>query len=68
MLKSLFVILGVGVICAASAGDALAMSRWEKALVQRYTSHEKCNGAGAPEWGRRSMERWRAAQRAHHRY
>ena len=67
MLKGLLLVAGVAVVCAGSATNAAAMSNWEKALVQRYTSQEKCDGRGAPAWGRASMQRYRAAQRSHRR-
>jgi hypothetical protein len=67
MLRGLLLVMGVAVGCAGFATHAAAMSKWEKALLARYTNHEKCDGRNAPPWGRASMERWRAAQRAHHR-
>ena len=68
MLKGLFLVAGVAVACAGFVTNAAAMSKWERALIQRYTSKEKCTGAGAPAWGRASMERWRNAQRSRRNY
>jgi hypothetical protein len=63
MLKGLILVLGGAIGCAGFASHAAAMSKWEKALLQRYASKEKCDGRNAPAWGRASMQRWRAAQR-----
>ena len=63
MLKGLVLVLGMAVASTAFAANAAAGSKWERALVQRYTSKEKCDGRGAPAWGRASMQRWRSAQR-----
>ena len=63
MLKGLFLVMGLAIACAGVPSEAAAMSKWEKALIQRYTSKEKCDGRNAPAWGRASMQRWRAAQR-----
>ena len=67
MLKGLFLVAGVAVACAGFATNAAAMSKWERALMQRYTSNEKCDERGAPAWGRASMHRWRASQRSQQR-
>jgi len=68
MLKGLLLLLGVAVAGAGFASNAAAMSQWERALIQRYTSKEKCDERNAPAWGRASMQRWRNSQRAHQRY
>jgi hypothetical protein len=67
MRKGLFLVIGVTLACAGCTGSAAAMSQWERALIQRYTSKEKCDGHNAPAWGRASMQRWRNAQRAYQR-
>lgn len=67
MLKGLFLVAGVAVASAGFVTDASAMSQWEKALIQRYASKEKCDGRGAPAWGRASMQRYQASQRGHYR-
>jgi hypothetical protein len=63
VLKGLVIVMGAAVACAGFTGSAAAMSKWERALIQRYTSHEKCDESRAPAWGRASMARWRASQR-----
>jgi hypothetical protein len=40
------------------------MPKWEKDLLKRYAHSKPCDGRGAPAWGKASMQRWRAAQRA----
>jgi hypothetical protein len=65
MVKGLLLMAGVAVACAGFASNAAASSKWERALIQRYTSKEKCDGRNAPPWGRASMQRWRASQRRH---
>ena len=67
MLKGLFLVAGVAVACAGFATNAAAMSKWERALVKRFTSQEKCDESKAPAWGRASMQRWRASQRYNQR-
>ena len=44
MIKGLILVLGVAVASAAFAANAAAGSKWERALMQRYTSKEKCDG------------------------
>ena len=67
-MKGLYLVLGVAVACAGFATNAAAMSKWERALLERYTNHEKCKGYGAPAWGRASMERWRRSERRRRHY
>jgi hypothetical protein len=66
-MKGLILVLGVALLSVGYVSSASAMSAWERALIQRYTSHEKCDGAGAPAWGRASMQRYRAAHRRDYR-
>jgi len=68
MRKGLLLILGLVLAGAGLVSNAAASSKWERELVQRYASREKCDGRGAPAWGRASMQRWQASQRAHQRY
>ena len=68
MLKGAVLVLGVALMGVGLVSDAVASSKWERELVQRYASREKCDGHGAPAWGRASMQRWQASQRSHQRY
>jgi hypothetical protein len=68
MWKCVALTLTVVLACAGSWGSASAMPKWEKDLLKRYAHSKPCDGRGAPAWGKASMQRWRAAQRAAGRY
>jgi len=59
--------LAMASACIGFSSEAAATPKWERALLARYANHKPCDGRGAPAWGKASMERWRAAQRAAHR-
>jgi hypothetical protein len=64
MLKCVTITLAASFLCVGSLGSASAMPKWEKDLLKRYAHSKPCDGRGAPAWGKASMQRWRAAQRA----
>lgn len=68
MLKGLLIAATMAFSFVAFSASAGEMPKWERALLARYVNHTPCNGAGAPAWGKASMQRWRAAQRHAKRY